>query len=206
MIATHRLVHTEPSGTICLPAAVRRRGTSLLNQQFWLWGQDIRRQEGNNILLRYGFTRTRPPDAVQGSRYYTLHLDAHRTVVLWGFGLFYGDQAEGGLYLSRFRLSPLLTENGDAPVSVWTPAQLPPHTLPADENEWTRARPLLVAALRWVSAYEFWTLDEMGPAYRDECLAGWQRSVCSANDVPVLWLRLAQRCDATLQRAIGSAR
>lgn len=125
MIVTHEASTAAPPRPIRLPAAARRHGTRLLNQQFWLWGQDIRRQEGN-VLLHHGFERMRPPDAVQGSRCYTLRLDPQRTVVLWGFGLFYGDQAHGGLYLSRFRLSPLLGASADAPVGVWTPAQLPP--------------------------------------------------------------------------------
>lgn len=203
MIVTRQGSTAASPRTGCLPAAVRRRGTSLLNQQFWLWGQDIRRPAGN-LLLRHGFERTRPPDGVQGSRCYTLRLDAHRTVVLWGFGIFYGDRAHGGLYLSRFGLVPLLLESGQPPVAVWTPTHLPQCALPADEDEWLRARPLLIAALRWISGYESWILKEMGSAYRHDCLAAWSHPVCTADASAALWLRLAQRCDATLQRAIRS--
>lgn len=202
MIVTHEVSTAAPPRPIRLPAAARQHGTRLLNQQFWLWGQDIRHQEGN-LLLRYGFERARPPDAVQGSRCYTLRLDPQWTVVLWGFGLFYGDQTQGGLYLSRFRFSPLLGTSAEAPVGIWTPAQLPPFTEPAEANDWARARPLLVAALRWISAYESWIVAEMGSAYRHECLAGRPRATCPARDSPALWLRLSHRCDATLRRAIG---
>ncbi len=199
MISTQRPARAGARKQHCLPAPVRRRGTSLLNQQFWLWGQDIRRQEGN-LLLSLGFERTRPPDDAQGSRCYTLRLDARRTVVLWGFGLFYGDRALGGLYLSRFALSPCLSQSGEPPVGVWTPADLPPFTHPADDNEWDRGRRLLIDTLRWISTYESWVLKDMGSAYRHDSLAAWSRPVCAADDCAALWLRLAQRCDASLRR------
>lgn len=205
MIVTHPPARAAAGQGCCLPAVLRRRGSSLLNQQFWLWGQDIRRPEGN-LLLRLGFERTRPPDGVQGSRCYTVRLDAHRTVVLWGFGIFYGDAGTGGLYLSRFSLSPLLLESAEPPVTVWTPAHLPQCTPPANADEWTRASSLLIATLRWISAYESWILKEVGSAYRHDCLAAWSRPVCEADDTATLWLRLAQRCDATSQRAIARSR
>lgn len=186
---------------LSLPATVRRRGTSLLNQQFWLWGQDIRCPEGN-ILLRHGFTRARPPDTRQGSRCYTLQLDPGRTVVLWGFGIFYGDRAHGGLYLSRFGLAPLLAASWDAPVGVWSPSDLPALTAPTDEHDWARTRPLLTGMLRWISAYECRVLDEMGHRYRQTCLASWPRAVCPAHEGATRWLRLARQCDDTLQRAL----
>ncbi len=190
---------TEPTRVFCLPTADLRRGESLLNQQFWLWGQDIRRQE-DNALLRYGFTRTRPPAEIERSNCYTLRFDEHRIVALWGFGLFYGDRVNGGLYLSRFRLCPLLSRNWEPPVDVWTPSHLPAFTSPANAVEWASAHLLLVDAFRWVSAYESWILKEMGTAYRQDCLADWKRPVCSAADSAAQWLRLAHLFDDALSR------
>lgn len=187
---------------VCLPGRVDRHGSRLLNQQFWLWGQDIRRED--NVLLRHGFTRARPPGNVQGGRCYTLRIDARRTVVLWGFGIHFGDGDRGGIYLSRFRLAPLLGKSGEPPVDVWAPADLPVFTCPGDDRDWARARPLLDATLRWIGAYEEWVLAEMGPEYRRTCLASWPRVVCPATEGAARWLRLAQRCDATLERAIAS--
>lgn len=187
---------------VCLPGKVRRHGTRLLNQQFWLWGQDIRRED--NLLLRYGFSRTRPPGDVQGGRCYALKIDARRVVVLWGFGIFYGDRDHGGIYLSRFRLAPLLAKSGKPPTRVWAPRDLPPLRSPDDDRDWSSARLLLDAVLRWISAYEAWVLAEMGGDYRQLCLACWPRAVCAATDGSAHWLRLAQRCDATLTRATAS--
>lgn len=205
MSANDRLAPARLGQTVCLPAAVRRHGTSLLNQQFWLWGQDIRRPEGN-LLLQHGFARTRPPEDIQGGRRYALRLDPDRTVVLWGFGLFYGDEERGGLYLSRFRLAPLLCASATPPVGVWTPSQLPPLSDPVGESDWGRARLLLGAALRWVSAYETWVVREMGSDYRQRCLTGCSRPVCPADGGAALWLRMARHCDATLDHAITSDR
>lgn len=151
MIAAEWVSPVALARPICLPGTVRRHGTSLLNQQFWLWGQDIRRD--GNVLLRYGFERTRPPDGVHGSRSYMLQLDADLTVVLWGFGLFLGDRELGGLYLSRFRLFPLLTGSGRAPEGIWSPAQLPACRPPSNQHEWASARLLFVSALHWMGAY-----------------------------------------------------
>lgn len=202
IVSEPRTVVSGP--VVCLPGMVRRHGTRLLNQQFWLWGQDIRR--GDNILLRYGFQRTRPQGDVQGGRCYTTRIDARRTVVLWGFGIFYGDEALGGLYLSRFRLDPLLGESGTPPVNVWAPANLPAFAPPVDDRDWARARLLLDETLRWISAYETWVVAEMGPEYRRRCLASWSRPVCPAAEGSARWLRLAHRCDATLDRAIAPDR
>ena len=48
---------------------VRKIGTTLLDQQLWCWGQDIRRTEGN-ALLAYGFTKHRPLEGKHGSTAY----------------------------------------------------------------------------------------------------------------------------------------
>jgi hypothetical protein len=48
-----------------------------------------------------GATRRIPPEGTLGSTAYQLDSPASRQVVLWGFGLFDGDEAEGGLYLKR---------------------------------------------------------------------------------------------------------
>ena len=53
-----------------LSCALQRRGSALLNQQCWFWGQDVRRAEGN-LLLELGFQRQRPPEEQQGCTQYT---------------------------------------------------------------------------------------------------------------------------------------
>lgn len=186
-----------PDGT---PAALRRCGTALLNQQFWLWGQDIRRPEGN-VLLAHGFRRARPPEGVKGSPSYALDLGGDRSLVLWGFGLFLGDRALGGIYVSRFRLAPLLILDAEPPAGVWSPSQLPPRRPPADAAERAVAWTLLGDAVRWLAAYERWVQATYGVAHRQGLLHGWGRAVCPVERMPMTWSRLACRTERTRRRA-----
>lgn len=190
-----RSVRSEPR----LPAEVRRHGTVLLNQQFWLWGQDIRRPEGNALLLR-GFVQERPPADLRGSTRYELALGSDRVVVLWGFGLFYGDRELGGLYLGRFRLAPRLCPQ-DTPRGVWEPSRLPRIVPPADADDRRRAGALLVAALRWVAAYEAWASDALGAEHRRRSVDAWRRPACRPEEIVAAWTRLAHRCHASAVRA-----
>ena len=87
---------------------VRKIGTTLLDQQLWCWGQDIRRAEGN-ALLAYGFTKHRPPEGKHGSTAYEWRGSGSSRVILWGFGFFYGDGDRGGLFLQRYKFAPKQT-------------------------------------------------------------------------------------------------
>lgn len=187
-----------PDGT---PAALRRCGTALLNQQFWLWGQDIRRP-GGNALLAHGFRRARPPEGVKGSPSYALDLGGGRSLVLWGFGLFLGDPALGGIYVSRFRLAPLLTPDAEPPAGVWSPSHLPLRRAPRDPAEWAAAWALLGVAVRWLAAYERWVQATYGAAERQALLHGWDRPVCLVERMPVTWSRLARRTERTRRRVL----
>jgi hypothetical protein len=82
---------------VYIPALVRRQGRILLNQQCWLWGQDVRRAEGN-LLLDFGFERLRAPEEITGSSQYTLALGKNDFLRLWGFGLFM--EASGEAFIS----------------------------------------------------------------------------------------------------------
>ena len=70
-------------------------GRALLYQQLWCWGQDIC-HPGGNVLRRYGFLAQRPAHPDRGGTAYVLDACPERTLVLWGFGVFYGDDAGGG--------------------------------------------------------------------------------------------------------------
>jgi len=145
-----------------LPVALQRQGGRLLHQQCWLWGQDIRRKEGN-VLIDRGFRRVRPPEGVEGSSQYTLPLCEEKHVRLWGFGIYYG--AEQGVYLNRFAFRPLeVSLAGD----VWTPKAFA--ALPVSRDFKT-----IAGVVRWIVAYEAGVQEELGVAYRMRCLAGWRK-------------------------------
>lgn len=161
-----------------LSSAIARRGKALLNQQCWLWGQDIKRAEGN-LLLLYGFERLRPPDGLSGSSQYTLSLPGNLNVRLWGFGIYFG--AESGIFLNRFEFIPREARMAD----LWQAREMT--GLPR-----ARSFSLLVQMLRWIGAYEAWVLRSFGPEYRKSCLCGWQGPATKRPDlIPKAWNELA---------------
>ena len=172
------------------PRSFRRDDLALVHQQFWLFGCDIRRPEGN-LLLELGFTRERPPQGVDGSSAYLLDRGAGRTLILWGFGLFVGEPGLGGIFVSRFRPDPHLMPQPSLPVSVWDAGGLPPRHKPRSPQEWVSARVLLVDALNWITGYEQWVQKTVGEPYRADCLDSWRRAVCTSCELPARWQDLA---------------
>lgn len=175
------------------PAEVRRRGPAMLNQQCWCWGCDIRRPEGN-LLVQYGFSRERVPEGVLGSSTYRVCLPEARVVTMWGFGLWYGDGAQGGLYLPRVAWQPQLTTDIAPLWPVWQMTQLPPMAEPTTTAEWERATRLLAGAMAWIADYEQWVITIAGLEYRRHCLQTWRKRTLEAERFAPTWRRLAQRC------------
>jgi len=159
----------ERWGNAGLPSAQRRRAETLLDQQFWCWGQDIR-HPGGNLLLDYGFDRRRPPAGQRGSSAYTLSPAPGRTLVLWGFGLSYADAGVGALFLPRYGFAPRVGDAAGAPSTAWALEHLPPLHVPTGRGERERAARVLTALTGWVAAYEEWVAATHGLPYRAHCL------------------------------------
>ena len=155
-----------------LPNPLRRRGTLLLNQQCWLWGQDIRRVHGN-LLLERGFTRLRAPAGCSGSTQYTLAMPGNYRVRLWGFGFYFGTTT--GIFLNRYHFTP----RAAAVSTLWQEAQR------LDSLARSHDFVLLAAALQWIAAYEAWVLETCGLEYRLATLGSWKRRIGSSGSVSV---------------------
>jgi hypothetical protein len=186
----------------CIPTEVRRRGRVLLHQQCWLWGQDIRRPEGN-ALIEYGFARTRPPEGQRGSNTYRLAMPEGATLLLWAFGFFYHRDGEGGIFVPRFGFAPRLARFDGLPGETWSAAQLA-CCPPRGPRGWARARRLFIPALRWVADYERWVLDARGLAYRRACVECWPQARVPAERLVAEWEALATDCDAAMRDFIAS--
>ena len=152
----------NPSSRQYLSSAIARRGRALLHQQCWLWGQDIKRSEGN-LLLVHGFKRVRPPDGLSGSSQYTLSLPGNLNIRLWGFGIYFG--SESGIFLNRYEFIPREARMAD----LWQAREMT--GLPR-----AKSLSLLTQMLRWIGDYEAWVLRTLGPEYRKSCLCDWQGS------------------------------
>jgi hypothetical protein len=181
---------------IRLPGDTRRLAARLLAQQFWLFGCDIRRAEGN-LLLELGFEKHRPPKGsrVTASRYTQL-LPDERAVVLWGFGMYWRDPVLGGLYLSRSAFNPQTRAATALPGDAWDPEHIEGLTLPRTALEIDRCRLLLGDVLRWIRDYERAIATLAGTAYRDRAVETWKRPCGPAADLPVQWQAILDAVEA----------
>jgi hypothetical protein len=157
----------------------------LLHQQCWLWGQDIKRPEGN-LLLKYGFERIRPPAGIQGSTRYQIRLSDRATLSLWGFGLYYTRYGYGGVYLNRYDATPRYCHAADFLPHVWTPADLPV------TGHDPQIPYLASKAFHWIANYERWVLHHYGLSYRRACLSTWHQPSILPQSLPDEWDRLSQ--------------
>ena len=60
------------------------------------------KREAGNLLLQYGFSRQRPSEGESGATTCNLKLLPNAHISFWGFGLFYGEIGQGGVFIGRF--------------------------------------------------------------------------------------------------------
>lgn len=166
--------------------------SQLLDQQMWCFGQDIEYPHGN-LLIRFGFARHRKPASNARISAYSFHPAPGSQIVLWGFGLFYGAEGYGGMFLRRFQFCPTWTAAPALSECVWDPENIPDLRTAASAEQKVCVRHLLADALAWLAGYESWILDTVGVAYRQDCLERWPKAVLEAERVPDEWRRLATR-------------
>ncbi|MBM3785388.1 MAG: hypothetical protein FJW30_13560 [Acidobacteria bacterium] len=169
------------------------RGAQLMHQQCWCWGQDVRRSDGN-LLLEYGFERSRPAAEVPGSSRYLLGRDEAR-IVLWGFGAGYVAEGLGGIYVNRYCFVPRWMGEFAPIESVWCAEELASLRRPFTRCEIRRSRRLLQSLMRWIAGYEEWVERKCGNEYRGRTLKGWNRTSIPANQMATEWRLLARHVE-----------
>jgi hypothetical protein len=173
-----------------LGGRLRRLGQALLHQQCWCLGRDVARPDGN-LLLLHGFDRLRPPPGTPGSTVYRLHApDGGPAVALAAHGACLAD-ADGCIYVNRYRFAPRWRAGGTLPDAAWT-AALAGARHPRTPDEWRRARALLRRLALWFAEYERWVRAAAGPAWRPEALAPWDHPAVPAHRMDVAWRALAR--------------
>ena len=196
---------------LMMPREARYVGRKLLTQQCWCWGQDIKREAGN-VLLQYGFSRQRPPAGESGATTYSLKLLPNAHISLWGFGLFYGEIGQGGVFIGRFNFEARFHSHWDLPRQVWAPPQIDEFLrVPSTQSERELTRYLLSRAVLWMERYESWVLQTHGIEYRCKCLEKFPQAV--APDVAlqswkplsraVLTARAAHRNSSDIEYSMG---
>ena len=169
-----------------------QRGISLFSQQIWCWGRDILRPEGN-WLLEMGFDRqAAPADREQCSSVYSLECSDGRRVTLRGFGVFYGEDRLGGVFLPRYVLRPRYTSKAKLECPPWSDADLPELGTPT-QSQRDACLSLTLGLIDWICGYETQIMERLGVEYRRSTLATWnngKRQVVPAEEMADTWQSL----------------
>ncbi|MGC4106348.1 MAG: hypothetical protein QM753_08340 [Thermomicrobiales bacterium] len=174
----------------------RHRFERMMQQQFWLWGCDVRRPDGN-LLALHGFEKQRPPEGstCSTSRYARV-VSGDIELALWGFGLLATRAGDGSVFLPRLSLRPRCAECHAALDGRWDPDDFTDLHRPSDSCDHRRVRLLLADVLRWIETYEREVLDVAGVAFRSASVAAWKRPIGPAQDLPQHWIKLASTLQA----------
>ena len=180
----------------------------LLNQQFWCWGRDVLRAEGN-WLLEVGFDRTSSPsDVGDCPSLYTLRLPQGRCIILRGFGLFYGKENKGGVFLPRFEFFPQFTREAEPSVLPWTGKHLPSFRRPS-RSQRSLCAFLTLEVIDWIRKYEIGVMENLGVDYRYQTLAPWddgEKSVIPAEAMASTWRWIGSVFAETFHPSAGQSR
>ncbi len=168
---------------------------TLLSQQIWCWGRDIERSEGN-WLMECGFECIpAPEDDEYAANHYELSLPKGQTIVLRGFGVFFGDPRHGGIFLPRYEFTPMFTPLSTLDRPLFSADDLPDLTRPnADQRSGCLS--MLSDALAWIVEYERTVVDRLGLGYREQTLLTWdngERTVIPADAIVPSWEALADK-------------
>ncbi|MFO1043330.1 MAG: hypothetical protein U0941_16175 [Planctomycetaceae bacterium] len=162
--------------------AVDRTG-KLLDQQCWLWGQDVVRLSANG-LVSFGFQRHAPPFGSEKISCYTLTDSRLRHVGLWGFGAFYGRTGVVGIFLKRYSFGPCLAFGIERAPICWTCTQWKIRQAPDDRGLVLR---LVSEFLVWIVEYERW-INQFAPRqHRADCLMDWKKCCCGPDQLIGEW-------------------
>lgn len=191
-----RLPHTM----LFAEKAQRTRFRTMMHQQFWLWGCDVRRPEGN-LLLQHGFAKQRPPDnASSATSRYLGRVAGGMEIALWGFGLFATRPGVSSVFLPRLSLSP---RGGVGTVELdgrWDPDGFLDLPRPQTVGDHCELRLLLADAFSWIREYERAVIGAAGYEYRAASIAAWKRPIGSATDLSIHWGTLATSLRSEVDR------
>jgi len=182
---------SEARKTIFTPE-IEEFGELLLHHQCWFFGRDIW-HAGGNLLTRYGFERCGVSDDKAGSNCYRLCCKEPFEINLWGWGIFFGNQSLGGIFIKRYDFRPRFFENGKLNTPVFKSEHLPPNRLPRKDFEIKTARHLTVDFIRWIVRYEEWVEKTCGKSWRRKNLRDWDKSAFPARRIKQNWRELQNK-------------
>jgi len=170
---------------------LKKFGELLLHHQCWFFGRDILHPDGN-LLVQYGFKRYKAPKKT-GTNRYRIVIGTSVEVDLWGFGLFYGDEKLGRIFVRRYDFSPQLFEKGNLGPRIFESEDLPSSLKPARDIEIDVAKDLTRRAVDWILTYEDWVEKAYGKEWRRKCLREWPNSEFPARRIKTNWQKMAKK-------------
>lgn len=173
-----------------LPPAVLKPANRLLEQQFWLWGCDIRRPEGN-ILSQLGFEKVKAPaETGLNTSQYRCPLSITCTIALWGFGVCVSDSSHGSVFVPRAGLRPRYCQSTLDTTSAWEPAWFERILLGETNRDLVPCYHLVGQLIDWIAWYECRVLEIAGQAHRQRSIETWKRPVVDHAPLAQQWLQL----------------
>ena len=161
----------------------------LLHQQLWFFGNDIK-IPNKNLLVNYGFKQVRPPKDISGSTNY-IYRSGEVTLVLLGFGVFFSQDNDKGIYIGRYNFYPGLIKDEPLNFPIWDLSHLPEMKFPESVEEWEYSFRLISEFFEWIASYEQWANWIMGNSYREAYLNDWGQSIVSGNEMSWAWNKVA---------------
>jgi len=187
----------ENSCRFQIPAALRSAIGTLLDQQFWLLGCDVR-YHGGNLLLELGFERVRPPSEWKAATQYSLHIPPEGSLRLWGFGFWYKLDLELGVFVRRSEFAPRLCQIAQP---LWKIEDLPPLRMPGTVEEVNQVWRALVFVWDWFANYEEWIVQRCGVNYRRQVWLQWNKKrVGEPERLACCWRQAAKDTRLLLKR------
>jgi len=154
-----------------IPNHSQQTAKMLIDQQMWCWGCDVRRAEGN-LLLLYGADK-RPSPNPRYSSAYVFQLEGQAIINLWGWGVWLACPSLGSLFIARSRFNVFYTPEVIPIPDVWCKRDLPPMGLTESTVNLTHTHNLLAKALSWIGNYEVWVNTQAISDYRERVLTKW---------------------------------
>ena len=175
------------------PSDYKKRLKPLLHQQMWLFGQDILCPEGN-LLYRHQFIHKRPTS--RGSSMY-IRQDQTVQIVLWGWGIWFGQTEIGAIFVNRFEAKPKFTPVPILSEPIYREEALPLRTSRVSSmTHMQSVQQLWVNLLTWLAEYEKWIQATAGKKWRQSTLRAFRHAVTkpeSADSIAAQWYMLAEQ-------------
>ncbi|QDT56566.1 hypothetical protein Pan44_46220 [Caulifigura coniformis] len=169
-----------------------RFAVDLINQQLWCWGCDARDPVGNR-LVKHGFRRLPPPVGIEAPSIYWLDNSSRSRLVLHAYGVFFGNDQLGSIFLRRHSLRPEYHILSRPSALNWLESAAPE---PAHEKATNRAATIALTSRmsRVIADYEQLIADDFGTECRLCDVARWHPRdgrVFRGDQLASAWLRLA---------------